>query len=240
MDTGRLSYSQHISAKFNTELGALKQSLLEMGGTVEQQIDLALDALLERDSALAERAIEMDQAINKMELSIDEQCARILALRQPAASDLRLILATTKLTIDLERIGDEASKIARVAIDLAGDSQFEFSGTTTRTIADHINHMLRMALDAYARIDANSALSVIMAESEVETLHQRVHNTLVDRMRSSPADIERYMKLLWALRSLERIGDHAVNIGEQVIYLVRGKDVRHQGTESISKLLGDT
>lgn len=231
------SHKQHISAQFNAELEAIKNDLLEMGGKVENQIELAADALLKLDSSLAEDAIEIDQEINRMEVVIDEQCARILARRQPAASDLRLIIAIAKVTTDLERIGDEASKVARLAIQLSGGGGDVASDTRVRRIASHITGMLRLALDAFARLSVNDAVRVILSDDDIDDDYEQALAELMQQMRNDPEAIELFMHRVWALRSLERIGDHASNIAEQVVYLVRGVDIRHQDSDELQSLL---
>jgi len=231
------SYKQHISAQFNAELESIKNDLLEMGGKVENQIEIAADALLGVDSGLAEEAIAIDKDINRMEVEIDEQCTRILARRQPAASDLRLILAIGKVTTDLERIGDEASKVARLAIQLAGEGGAEYTNIRVRRIASQINDMLRLALDAFARLSVEDAVKVILSDDDVDDDYEMAVIALKQQMRADVERLDIYLNWIWALRSLERIGDHAANIAEQVIYLARGVDIRHQEAEALRGLI---
>jgi phosphate transport system protein len=233
----RPQYSQHISAKFNAELDRLKQSVLEMGGLVEKQIDLALAALTEGDSGDADEAIAADHLINELEMSIDEQCVRIFALRQPAASDLRLLIATNKLTTDIERIGDEASAIAELARELASEPSLFTSGDSPKAIAAEVTLLLQRALDAFARLDDEAAVGVILGTRKVSALHKAVQQRLIDRMQAQPKCIAQLLKLIWIFKSFKRISDHVANIGEQVVYLVQGKDIRHQKTETVSQLL---
>ncbi|MFT6285856.1 MAG: phosphate transport system protein [Alcanivorax sp.] len=220
-------YKQHISAQFNAELEAVKNNLLEMGGKVEQQITQAVEALLKRDSGEAELVIAGDKEVNDMEISIDDECARILARRQPAASDLRLVIAVAKLTTDLERIGDEATKIAKQALRLseAGESPSNF--TEIRHIGVSVSAMLRKSLDAFARLDVDMAVDVVISDKRVDSEYGSALRSLMTFMMEDPHTIGRVLNEMWALRSLERVGDHASNIAEQVIYLVRGLDVRH-------------
>jgi phosphate transport system protein len=220
-------YKQHISAQFNAELEAVKNNLLEMGGKVEQQITQAVEALLKRDSGEAELVIAGDKEVNDMEISIDDECARILARRQPAASDLRLVIAVAKLTTDLERIGDEATKIAKQALRLseAGESPSNF--TEIRQIGVSVSAMLRKSLDAFARLDVDMAVDVVISDKRVDSEYGSALRSLMTFMMEDPHTIGRVLNEMWALRSLERVGDHASNIAEQVIYLVRGLDVRH-------------
>lgn len=221
------SYKQHISAQFNAELESVKNHLLEMGGMVEQQIGKAVDALLRMDSGDAELVIKGDDEVNRLEMSIDEECCRILARRQPAASDLRLVFAISKVTTDLERIGDEASKIARQAVRLSEEGVSPSNFVEIRHIGGHVSSMLRSALDAFARLDVEMAVEVVVADGSVDTEYGTAMRSLVTFMMEDPRTIGPVLNEMWALRSLERVGDHASNIAEQVVYLVRGLDVRH-------------
>ncbi|MCR9184933.1 MAG: phosphate signaling complex protein PhoU [Halieaceae bacterium] len=222
------SYKQHISAQFNAELESVKNHLLEMGGLVEQQIGKAVESLLNRDSGLAEEVIAGDEQVNELEINIDEECSRILARRQPAASDLRLVLAISKVTTDLERIGDEASKIARQAVKATEEGSANTSSfVEIRHIGNHVSDMLRRALDAFARLDVDMAVQTVIADREVDSEYASAMRSLVTFMMEDPRTIGPVLGQMWSLRSLERVGDHASNIAEHVIYLVRGLDVRH-------------
>ena len=222
------SYKQHISAQFNAELESVKNHLLEMGGLVEQQIGKAVESLLNRDSGLAEEVIAGDEQVNELEINIDEECSRILARRQPAASDLRLVLAISKVTTDLERIGDEASKIARQAVKATEEGSANTSSfVEIRHIGNHVSNMLRRALDAFARLDVDMAVQTVIADREVDSEYASAMRSLVTFMMEDPRTIGPVLGQMWSLRSLERVGDHASNIAEHVIYLVRGLDVRH-------------
>ena len=222
------SYKQHISAQFNAELESVKNHLLEMRGLVEQQIGKAVESLLSRDSGLAEEVIAGDEQVNELEINIDEECSRILARRQPAASDLRLVLAISKVTTDLERIGDEASKIARQAVKAVEEgSSAGSSFVEIRHIGNHVSDMLRRSLDAFARLDVDMAVQTVIADREVDSEYASAMRSLVTFMMEDPRTIGPVLGQMWSLRSLERVGDHASNIAEHVIYLVRGLDVRH-------------
>ena len=220
-------HRQHISGQFNAELDAMKNHLLEMGGLVEQQLARATEGLLSRDSGLAQQVIDSDRDINALEVRIDEECSRILARRQPAASDLRLVLSVAKSTTDLERIGDEASKIGRQAIRLCELPPSRGSYTELRAISGHVARMLREALDAFARLDVDRAMEVVVDDGRVDAEYEAAMRSLLEVMVGEATNIGSVLHEMWALRSLERIGDHATNIAEQVIYLVRGVDVRH-------------
>jgi phosphate transport system protein len=232
-------YKQHISEKFNTELEGIKNQLLEMGGKVEQQLGDAVEALVTRDTGEAEAIINRDQEVNKMEMVIDDECATILARRQPAASDLRLVVTVIKVNTDIERIGDEAAKIARQALRLAEENVSPTNYIEIRHIGSHVASMLRKALDAFARLDLELAVDVVKEDNDVDKEYGSAMRSLVTFMMEDPRDIGAILNEMWALRSLERIGDHAANIAEHVVYLVRGLDVRHQSLEDFIEQVGD-
>ena len=227
----------HISAQFSRELEGVQSELLNMGGLVESQIEKAVDATLEGDSRLAEEAIDLDTEVNALERSIDEQCARILALRQPAAGDLRLVLAVIKVTTDLERIGDEAKKIANHAVILAEQGGASEGYTEVRHLGQSVSSMLANALDAFARFDVDAAMRTLEEDKQIDLDYKTALRELVTYMMEDPRSISRMLNLLWALRALERIGDHAKNVSEHVIYLVKGMDVRHEPLENIADRL---
>ncbi|QFU76072.1 phosphate signaling complex protein PhoU [Halioglobus maricola] len=232
-------YKQHISEKFNTELEAIKNHLLEMGGKVEQQLSEAVEALVARDTGEAESIVNRDHEVNQMELAIDDECATILARRQPAASDLRLVVAVMKVNTDIERIGDEAAKIARQAIRLAEENVSPTNYVEIRHIGSHVGAMLRKSLDAFARLDLELAVEVVKEDSKVDKEYDSAMRSLVTFMMEDPRDIGAILNEMWALRSLERIGDHAANIAEHIVYLVRGQDVRHRSLEDFIEQVGD-
>ena len=207
--------------------------MLEMGGKVEQQIGDSIAALVNMESGEAELVIARDSEINALEVSIDGECSRILARRQPAASDLRLVLAVTKVTTDLERIGDEAAKIARQSMRIAEEGVSPSNYIEMRHIGQRVSGMLRKALDAFARLDVEMAVEVVLEDREVDKEYSSAMRSLVTFMMEDPRSIGAVLTELWALRSLERVGDHASNIAEHVIYLVRGLDVRHVDIEEL-------
>ena len=220
-------YMHHISGQFNAELEGLRNQMLEMGGKVEQQLASAVEALVKLDSGQAELIIDQDHEVNQMEMSIDDQCASILARRQPAASDLRLVVAIIKVNTDLERIGDEAAKVARQAMRLSETGSSASNFVEIRHIGTHVAGMLRRSLDAFARLDDRAAVDVVKNDSIVDKEYGSALRSLMTFMMEDPRAIGGIINEMWALRSLERIGDHASNIAEHVIYLVRGMDVRH-------------
>jgi phosphate transport system protein len=233
-------YKQHISERFNNELQVVKSHLLEMGGKVEQQLRAAVDALIAGDTGAAEAIINRDHEVNQMEMVIDDECATILARRQPAASDLRLVVTIIKVNTDIERIGDEAAKIARQALKLAEEGASPSNYVEVRHIGAHVASMLRTALDAFARLDVDLAVDVVKEDTNVDREYGSAMRSLVTFMMEDPRDIGAILNEMWALRSLERIGDHASNIAEHVVYLVRGLDVRHQTLESMVEQVRET
>jgi phosphate transport system protein len=216
----------------------MKNHLLEMGGLVEQQLSRAMASLLSRDSGQAELVVRADRQINEMELQIDEECSRILARRQPAASDLRLVLAVAKSTTDLERIGDEATRIAKQATKLS-ELPPSTAGTSMelRQISNHVALMLRESLDSFARLDVSKAIDVVLDDGAVDLEYDVAMSAYVRLMKKDPNSISGVVHEMWALRGLERVGDHATNIAEQVIYLVLGRDVRHMKPGELQTLL---
>ena len=226
MDT--ISTNQHISHKFDEEMENLRHKVLKMGGLVEQQIRAAIEALQNSDVAKAEKVIRKDHKVNALEVTIDEACIRILARRQPAASDLRMVVAVIKTITDLERIGDEAGRVARMAISLAEDDvKFSSRYAGIHHLGDMVSRMMHEVLDAYARLDVDAAVKVVRDDDETDKEYQDLIRMLSTYMMEDPRRISEILDVIWVARSLERIGDHAKNIGEYIIYLVKGKDVRH-------------
>jgi len=220
-------YGQHISGQFNTELESLRNQLLAMGGQVELQLTTALEALMKLDSGVAESIVRNDREINQMEMTIDDECATIIARRQPTASDLRLVITIIKVNRDLERIGDEAAKVAKQAVQLSEGGMSPSSFVEIRHIGALVGVLLRQSLDAFARLDVTKAIEVVKGDAEVDKQYGSAMRSLVTFMVEDPRNVGAILNEMWALRSLERIGDHACNIAEHVVYLVKGLDVRH-------------
>jgi phosphate transport system protein len=222
------SHTHHISQQYNIELDDIRKHLSEMGGMAQRQVNDAISALVDADITKAEQVVRADKTVNSMEVSIDEECIRILARRQPAASDLRLVIAVTKAITDLERIGDEASKIARQAIALGSEGGMAPRGyVEVRHIGGLVSRMLQDALDAFARLDVDMANGVVQMDRTVDLEYGTAMRELVTFMMEDPRSITRVLNIMWSLRALERIGDHGRNLAQYVIYLVNGEDVRH-------------
>lgn len=222
-----LNIDQHISRRYNEELEDIRNRVLAMGGLVEQQIQGAMDALETRDVGQATRVIENDYQVNAMEVAIDEECNNVLARRQPAASDLRLIVAVIKTITDLERIGDEAERIARMASRLAGQETAARLFTQIHNLGQHVRSMVHGALDAFAHLDTDKAVEIWSEDRRVDSEYDSLMRELMTYMMEDPRSIPSILQAMFAARAIERIGDRATNICEYVIYLVKGKDVRH-------------
>lgn len=228
-------HSHHISRQFNSDLEEIKSNMLEMGGMVEKQLTDAIDAIISADSGLGQLVKEDDASINAMQVKIDEECNRILVRRQPAASDLRLVLSIIKAANDLERIGDESAKIARLAIELTEQGDSSKGYIEIRHIGERVRNMVYMSLDAFARYDVDAALAVAREDVSVDMEYSTAMREMITHMIEDPRSITRVLNVMWALRSLERVGDHAKNIAEHVIYMVKGTDVRHLGLSGLEE-----
>ena len=223
----KMSFENHIMKQFDDELEEIRTRLMEMGGKVEQQLQNAILAISNADSQLAEQVISEDQSVDAMEIDIDEACILIIARRQPAASDLRLVMMVTKAVNDLERIGDEARKIANHAIILSEESETSAGYPEVRHIATSVTKVLAHALDAFARFDAEAAIRTIEEDKQVDLDYKTALREVATYMMEDPRSIGRAINILWVVRSLERIGDHAKNLCEQIVFVVKGKDIRH-------------
>jgi len=222
-----LNIGQHISRRYNEELEDIRNRVLAMGGLVEQQLKDAMEALEKRDASLAARVVERDCEVNSMEVAIDDECNRVLARRQPAASDLRLVVAVIKTITDLERIGDEAERIARMVSTLVAEEHSTRLFTQIRNLGHHVSSMVHGALDAFAHLDTEKSVEVWSEDRLVDEEYDSLMRELMTYMMEDPRSIPSILKAMFAARAMERIGDRAGNICEYVIYLVKGKDVRH-------------
>lgn len=229
--------SQHISQQFEKELQDVRSRVLAMGGLLEQQVSNALEALMTGNTELARLAIDTDKEVNSLEMSIDEECIQIIALRQPTAGDLRLVTGILKTITDLERIGDEATSIARMALNLSEKDRPKKNYRELQSLGNHVRTMLRDALDAFARFDVDQAVKVASEDQYIDEEYESIVRQLITYMMEDPRAISRVIDMIWSARSLERIADHAHNVCKHIIYLVEGKDVRHLSIEKMEKIL---
>lgn len=226
--------TQHISRQFNEELEDVRNKVMAMGGLVEQQLIDAVEALSTQNTGLAEVVITNDYRVNAMEVDIDEECTRIIARRQPTAGDLRLVMAIIKTIADLERIGDQAERIGRMTLRLSGAE----AGTTMvdlRHLGGQVRELLHNSLDAFARMDAEASVTVARKDLEADKEYESILRQLITFMMEDPRTISHAINLIWSARALERVGDHARNICEYVVYLVKGKNVRHTSLEQMEQ-----
>lgn len=226
-----LNLGHHISQQFNEELEEVRSNVLQMGGVVEEQLDKAIRALIQGDVALAATVMENDYRVNALEVEIDEECTRIVARRQPAATDLRLVMAVIKTITDLERIGDEAKRIARMVKDELNGSLSEDVRNELEHMGDLVREMLRSVLDAFARTDVEAAVNVVESDQRVDAKYVSITRQLMTYMSQDPSTIPGILDILWAARALERIGDRCENVAEYIFYLVKGRDIRHLSKE---------
>ncbi|MBU0654194.1 MAG: phosphate signaling complex protein PhoU [Gammaproteobacteria bacterium] len=234
-----MNTTQHTSQQYNHELEEARSKLMAMGGLVEAQVSNAIKALLERDSTLGEKVAYSDHEINAMEVFLDEHCAEIIARRQPAASDLRLLITIIKVITDLERIGDEAEKIGRYAVEMGESSTSNELHHSLRHLSQHVKIMLHDTLDSLARMDVKQSMQVVDNDRQVDAEFDSISRQLITHMMEDPRNIKDSLNVTWCARSMERIGDHCKNICEYVIYLVKGKDVRHTNLEKVrEEILG--
>jgi phosphate transport system protein len=218
----------HSSKQYDQELEAIRSKVLLMGGMVETQFEEALNCFKVGDSVKADKVMADDHAVNQLEVQLDDACSHLIVRRQPAANDLRTIMATIKVITDLERIGDEATKIARTSKSLHARGTIGFAHyDMMRTLARATSDMLHDALDAFARLDGKQALQLIAADEVIDHEFRSVLRNLITFMMEDPRTISPALDTLWVAKAIERIGDHAKNIAEYVIYVVEGRDIRH-------------
>ena len=228
--------TEHTSKQFDAELEAVRARVLQMGGLVESQIRLAIEALVNGDVPLMNRIINDDHRVNAMEVEIDESCNQIIARRQPAAGDLRMVMTVIKTITDLERIGDEAEKIARMGKLLAQRNSLILPRyTEIKHAAELALDMLRKSLDAFARLDLAYAAQVVRQDELVDEEFRTIMRYLITFMMEDPRTISTALEILFVAKAIERIGDHAKNMSEYVVYMVKGKDVRHVTVEEIER-----
>lgn len=232
-----LQVEKHIFQKFDEELSELIDKLLQMGGLVEKQVVDAVRALVEGDTELASAVAVNEEQVDDLDVEIDQRCVRMIAMRQPTASDLRLILGVSKSVQDLERIGDEAHKIAKLTLSIseAPQSPVNIGRSKINHLADYVIDMLRQVLDAYGRLDAELTVKIARTDKLVDEEYQSAMRELVTYMMEDPRSISPALDVLWALRSLERVGDHVENLAEHLIYTVKGVDVRHSTLKELKR-----
>ena len=225
--------NRHISEQYDTELDSARSLLLEMGGLVEQQLQQACQSLYNHDAELADRVRSGDKKINQLEVEIDDLCIQIIARRQPAATDLRTLISIMNAGTDIERVGDEAGRIAKMAIGIADVAQPVDQYSDIRQMAELVQTMLADSLDAFARLSAESAVSVIESDEQVDQSYDTIVREMGAEMKVQPEQVDRSLTVLWVARALERCGDHAKNLSEHVVYLVKGQDVRHADAAAV-------
>jgi phosphate transport system protein len=228
--------NEHIFKQYDTELESVRAKVLQMGGLVEEQIINALEALVTANPKIAAEVMEADLKVNALEVQVDEDCSHIIARRQPAAGDLRMIMMVVKTITDLERIGDEATKIARVAQKIyESDRLYKPRFTEIKNMVVLVREMLRTSLDAFARLDATKTADVARQDEQVDEQFRAAMRQLITFMLEDPRTISMSLEVLFVAKAIERIGDHAKNIAEYVIYMVKGKDVRHTSLEDMER-----
>jgi len=235
METSDLSH--HILSRYNADLEGIRSGVLQMGGLVEQQLSNGIQSLVAGDIRLGEEVARLDYKVNAMEVAIDDDCSRVLATRGPTASDLRLIVAVIKTITDLERIGDETEKLGYIAARLGSLEHPADRYREVKHLGDLVAEMVHGALDAFARLDTAAALAVARLDRVVDEEYEAIQRQCITFMMEDPRAIRRALDVLWVARALERIGDHAKNICEYVIYMVLGRDVRHRSLEDVERAL---
>jgi phosphate transport system protein len=228
--------TEHIYKQYDAELEAVRSKVLQMGGLVEQQIVNALESLITVNPKLAQEVMDTDQRVNALEVQVDEDCSHIIARRQPAASDLRMIMMVVKTITDLERIGDEATKIARVTQKIyESDRMYKPRFNEIKTMVTLVREMLRTSLDAFARLDVTKTVEVARQDEQVDEQFRAAMRQLITFMLEDPRTISMSLEVLFVAKAIERIGDHAKNIAEYVVYMVKGKDVRHTSVDEMER-----
>ena len=227
---------EHTLKQFDSELEEIRSKVLQMGGLVEEQITSAVEALISGNVTLARQVMENDHRVNALEVAIDEDCSTVIARRQPAAKDLRMVMTVVKTITDLERIGDEAAKIARMTRAIYESDRPTVPRTSEiQHVADIALGMLRTSLDAFARLDLTVAATVVRQDEQVDKAFVSILRQLITFMMEDPRTISHAIEILFIAKAIERIGDHAKNMSEYVVYLVKGKDVRHTSVETFER-----
>ncbi|GAB6139532.1 phosphate signaling complex protein PhoU [Methylosoma difficile] len=233
MDNNKIGH--HISGQFNKELEDIRNKVLTMGGLVEQQIELAIQAFTQSDLEMAELVIKQDNLVDDLEMEIDLECTQILALRQPTAFDLRLLLTVTKIINELEIVGDLAERIAKMAIQLADTDGKNDQYHELQHMSELVKDMLHGALDAFARMNVDNITVITGKDANVDREYDSIVRQLITHMMEDPRNITRMLNMLWTVRAMERIGDHACYICEHLIFMVKGQAVRHLSQAELEK-----
>lgn len=229
---------KHLSSQFDSELNTVSSRVMELGGLVESQIQLAIQALYQFSADLAHQVIETEHRVNGMEVEIDRELSSIIARRQPTARDLRLLIAISKSTANLERVGDEAEKIARMVLSIIKSGMpRSLPSSELRMEADLASGLLRKALDAFARLDTDAAVAILKEDDLIDKEFDGFVRILITYMMEDPRMISPSLDLLFLAKAIERVGDHAKNIAELIIYIVKGADVRHSSMQEIESVL---
>lgn len=225
---------KHISQIFDIELNELKNKVLSMGGLVEEQLANSITALIKHDTELAQQVYNNDYKINTLEVALDEESTRILAIRHPAASDLRLVMAIIKTIPDLERIGDQAERIAHMTLQMQGETPAKYFIAMSH-LGEHVRLMLHNTLDAFARFDVDMAIQVMEDDLKIDQEYDNISRQLITYMMEDPRIIPIVLNILWSARALERVAAHARHICEYIIYYVEGKDIRHISLDQLKE-----
>ena len=221
-------WTEHSSKQYDLDLEAIRSQVLLMGGLIEKQFREAMAAFLSGDIVRAEKVIRGDEEINRLEVALDGACSQLIVRRQPAANDLRTVMATSKVITDLERIGDEITKIARSGRDMQSRNTLIINNfQSIKVIGDHAGGMLHDALDAFARKDRDLAIKLMGMDKVIDHEFHEMMRSLITYMTDEPQTIAPALDILWAAKAIERVGDHSTNIAEYVIYVVEGRDIRH-------------
>ncbi|HEX9685591.1 MAG TPA: phosphate signaling complex protein PhoU [Burkholderiales bacterium] len=228
--------TEHMTKQFDVDLETLRSRMLQMGGLIESQILTAIEGFYSGNRKALDQVIENDRQVNGYEVGIDTECSHIIARRQPAASDLRMIMGVSKAVTDLERVGDEAKKIAVVSRQIHESGRLQVPRLADiRRAGGIVVGMLRKALDAFARLDAVAAAEVIRDDAAIDEAFRGIMRQLITFMMEDPRTISTALEIVWVARAIERMGDHSKNLAEQVIYIVKGTDVRHTNFENVER-----
>lgn len=230
--------TKHTYSQFDTELEAIRKRLLEMGGLVAQQLTRAIDGIGTNDMQLLEQVIADDRYVNDEEVALDDACIHVIARHAPTAGDLRMVMTMIQMITDLERIGDEAKKIAKAGRQIVDSESIFVPKVELRHVANMVVEMLHGALDAFARMDPSSSAEIVRKDKEVDAIFKGIMRQLITYMMEDPRLITRSLDVLFIAKSIERIGDHAKNVSEYVVYMVKGRDVRHEGVEALERAAG--